>query len=174
MPLTVLVLLNVAAIESSNSMVAKDDYIEQLKAAILIEHKSTPTHKGTYFVQETTLDGETVWEGHVEVFRISGHSQAKTCYAWQHAVGKGKVKIFVVLENQFVDSPSRAVQAALFMGAQPPIDPVSRNVDSLKRLLVDCKNRVRKIAMTVDHLGATVQPARQTRAAIAQKRQVSP
>ena len=109
-------------------LVARNDYLDKLKAAILIEHRCTPTYKGTYFVQETTLRGKTVWEGNVEAFSLSGQGQSKTCYAWQHADLKGRVKIFAVLEDQFVDSPSRAVQAALFMDAQLPIVPFFKEI----------------------------------------------
>ena len=151
-------------------MLAKDDYLDKLKAAILIEHRCTPTHKGTYFVQETTLDGEPVWEGNVEVFSLAGRGKFKTCYAWQYADDLGKLKIFVVLENQFIDSPARAVQGALFTDAQPPVPPVSKNFDILKRLLADCRNRIHKIATTLENLDATVQNVRDTTEAIAQKR----
>ncbi|HTV40110.1 MAG TPA: hypothetical protein VMF08_06030 [Candidatus Sulfotelmatobacter sp.] len=128
-------------------------------------------HKGTYFVQETTSNGETVWEGDVEAFSLSG--QSRTCYAWQHADNTGRLKIFAVLENQFIDSPSKAVQAALFTDAQPPVHPFSNSFETLKRLLVECKDRIRKIAMTVENLDATIETVRQTRELIAQKRQPS-
>lgn len=30
-----------------------------------------------------TFEGETVWEGEVLVFRLSGHLEADRCYAWE-------------------------------------------------------------------------------------------
>ena len=154
-------------------MVAKDDYLDKLKAAILIEHRCAPKHKGTYFVQETTLNGEPVWEGNVEVFTLSGRGKSKTCYAWQYADDLGKLKIFVVLENQFIDSPARAVQGALFTDAQPPIPPVSKNFDILKRLLTDCRNRIHNIAMSLEKLDAAFEDIIETSEAIEQKRRES-
>jgi hypothetical protein len=155
------------------SMVAKDNYLNNLKAAILIEHRCTPMHKGTCFVQETTSAGDTVWEGDVEVFSLSGDGQPKTYYAWQHTDHNGKLKIFAVQDSQLIDSPSRAVQAALFMGAQPPVAPFLKSFEALKLLLAECKNRIRKIAMTIENLDATIQTDRQTGKEIAEERQAS-
>jgi hypothetical protein len=152
---------------------AKDDYLDNLKAAILIEHRCTPTHRGTRFVQETTSNGDTVWEGNVEVFSLLSHGQFKTCYAWQHTDDKGKLKIFAVQESQFIDSPARAVQAALFMDAQPPVAPFLKSFEALKLSLAECKNRIRKIAMTIENLDATIQTVRQTGEEIADERQAS-
>ena len=98
-----------------------NDYLEKLMAAILAEHGCMPRHKGTYFVQATTMQDETVWEGDVEVFTILVRGQSKTCYAWQHADDKGRFKIVSVLESQLVDSPALAVQAALFTNARRPV-----------------------------------------------------
>jgi hypothetical protein len=154
-------------------MVTNNDYLDNLKAAILIEHRCAPMHKGTRFVHETTSTGDTVWEGDVEVFSLSAHGQSKTCYAWQHTDYNGKLKIFAVLESQFIDSPSRAVQAALFMDAQPPVAPFLKSFEALKLSLAECKNRIRKIAMTIENLDATIQTVRQTGEEIAEKRQAS-
>lgn len=139
---------------------AKDDYLDKLRAAILIEHRSTSTHQGTRFVQETTSTGDTVWEGDVEVFSLSSHGESKTCYAWQYTDDNGKLKIFAVQESQVIDSPSRAVQAALFMDAQPPLATLSKNFEIVNQLLTECKNRIRKIAKTVENLDATIQNVR--------------
>jgi hypothetical protein len=31
----------------------------------------------------TKFEGETVWEGEVLVFKLQGHPEATTCYAWE-------------------------------------------------------------------------------------------
>lgn len=100
-------------------MSRKAEYIDALEAAILIKHRCKPMHRETVFVREETEEKETVWEGYVDAFDLTGHKEAKTCYAWQHSDGKGGIKIFAVLENQVIDSARRAVQAAIFMDAQP-------------------------------------------------------
>jgi hypothetical protein len=95
-------------------------YLGTLEAAILIQHRRKPTHKETVFVEEKTADGEIVWQGHVESFDLTGHEGAKTCYAWQHIDSTGAAKIFAVLGSKFINSPNKAVQAAVFTDAQPP------------------------------------------------------
>lgn len=90
-----------------------------MEGAILIQHSCKPTHRETVFVHEKTAGQETVWKGRVEIFDLQGHKEAKTCYAWHHTNDDGKVKIFAVLGNNLIDSPQRAVQAAIFMDIQP-------------------------------------------------------
>jgi len=94
-------------------------HLEALQAAIQIKHQCQTKHRKSVFVTEKTGENETVWEGRVEVFDLKGHERAKTCYAWQAPRPQG-VKIFTVLENQFIDSPRRAIQAAIFMDEQSP------------------------------------------------------
>ena len=61
------------------------------------------------------FQGQTVWEGEVEVFNIRGHPRARRCYSWAHATGeddKGK-RYVAVLELPPVDSAQKAVRAAI-------------------------------------------------------------
>jgi hypothetical protein len=104
-------------------MSQQSEYLESLQAAILLQHKCKPTHRETVFVHEKTRQDETVWKGHVEVFDVAGHKEAKTCYAWQNKnknTDYGDVKIFAVLGSKVVDSPGRAVQAAIFVDKERP------------------------------------------------------
>lgn len=114
-------------------MSRKADYIDALESVILVKHKCMPTHRETIFVRAETEDKETVWEGEVETFDLTGHKEAKRCYAWRYTDGRGGVKIFAVLENQFIDSAKRAVQAAIFMDAQPPVRKCSEEMELLKK-----------------------------------------
>ncbi len=57
-------------------------------------------------------DGETVWEGSVEVFEIRGHATAMRCYAWTSPTN-GKDRIYAVLHLPPVDSPASAVRASI-------------------------------------------------------------
>jgi len=97
-----------------NMLQAKRDYIQKLKDAILSLHGCESEYTGTQEVIET-FKGETVWSGNVEVFNVSGHPKANRCYAWAHATGKDDrdIRYVVVLELPPVDSPERAVQAAV-------------------------------------------------------------
>ena len=128
----------------------KADYLMALEAAIVIKHNCRPDHKETVFVTERTIDNETVWEGPVETFRLTGHKDAKSCFAWQHADTRGSVKIFAVLENQFIDSPRKAVQSALFMDAMPPVNKLRKDLEFIRGQLEECRNVLRGIKMKVD------------------------
>lgn len=57
--------------------------IEDLKDVIRILHGVESTHLESVPVKEV-FNGRTVWEGVVEVFRLHGHPQANTAYAWSH------------------------------------------------------------------------------------------
>jgi len=107
----------------------ESDHLLALQAAIQLKHRCWPVHRESVFVHETTEARETVWMGTVEVFDLRGHKEAKTCYAWQHNKGDGDTKIFTVLGNQLIDSPKRAVQAAIFLDQQPaPYPPRNRHL----------------------------------------------
>jgi hypothetical protein len=95
--------------------------VDVMGAAIQLKHRCRQTHRKSVFVSEK-LDNETIWEGFVEVFDLTGHPTARVCYAWQDFMSNG-IKIFTVLENQFIDSPSRAIQAAIFTDEQLPACP---------------------------------------------------
>lgn len=90
-----------------------DQYIEELKAAILNVHGATATHVETVPVTEE-FQGETVWQGEVEVFDIRGHPKAKRVYGWGFIVNENEGRKYVaVLEVPPVNSPQTAVQAAI-------------------------------------------------------------
>lgn len=91
----------------------RDQYIEELKAAILNVHGAVATHVETVPVTEE-FQGETVWQGEVEVFTIRGHPKAKRAYGWGFVVNENQGRKYVaVLEVPPVSSPLTAVQAAI-------------------------------------------------------------
>lgn len=56
----------------------------------------------------------TVWEGVVYVFRISGHPQTDKCYAWYSDIPEtGKRKYYAVLHIPPIDSPEKSVRASI-------------------------------------------------------------
>lgn len=60
------------------------------------------------------FEGETVWEGVVQVFDLIDHPKAKRCYAWSHGLDKSKKRrFFAVLHEGPVDSAEKAVRAAI-------------------------------------------------------------
>jgi len=89
-------------------------YIDELKNAIRRLHGCEASHVSTLPVKEV-FQGQTVWEGEVEVFNLRGHPIAKRCYAWAHVLGESdKAKRYVaVLEIPPVNSAQAAVKAAI-------------------------------------------------------------
>ena len=60
-----------------------------------------------------TFQGQTVWEGVVEVFNLIGHPKAAQGYAWRYQDDDGKTQYTAVLKLPPVKSPRDAVKAAI-------------------------------------------------------------
>ena len=58
------------------------------------------------------FEGQTAWEGTVEVFDLVAHPQAKRAYAWSYRDGDQN-RTSAVLEIPPVDSPQNAVKVAI-------------------------------------------------------------
>ncbi|MGB6742550.1 MAG: hypothetical protein WBE38_02750 [Terracidiphilus sp.] len=59
-------------------------YIEELRDVIRKLHGVESVHVASVPVKEI-FNGQTVWDGIVEVFTLHGHPKANTAYAWSHA-----------------------------------------------------------------------------------------
>jgi hypothetical protein len=81
-----------------------------LKKAILDLHGATAEHLESVPITET-FNGETVWDGVVEVFTLTDHPAGKA-YAWRHEADSGRWRYVAVLHKPPVDTPRKAVQAA--------------------------------------------------------------
>jgi hypothetical protein len=137
------------------------DYLSALESAIRIRHKCNPTHRQTVFVRVKTKDLETVWEGLVEEFDLAGHRTAKTCYSWGNIAPSGRSKIIAVLESTLLDSAEKAVQAAIFTDAQPPVLGFSDDLKLLSRQLKECKELIHKMGIKSEDLSALIESSRQ-------------
>jgi hypothetical protein len=91
--------------------VTAPEEIAELKKAILRLHGATAEHLGSAPVHEE-FEGETVWQGTVEVFKLTDHPAGKA-YAWSHEADSGGRRYVAVLHGAPVDSPLKAVQAAI-------------------------------------------------------------
>jgi hypothetical protein len=60
-----------------------------------------------------TFEGQTVWDGDVQVFDLIDCAEADRSYAWSYETEGGRRRFFVVLHKPPVDSPNKAVQAAI-------------------------------------------------------------
>ncbi len=88
--------------------------IDNLKGAVEQMHGCAARHVESVPVREV-FRGQTVWQGVVEVFELTGHPKAKRCFAWSHLEGEQdeRTRFVAVLEIPPVDSPRKAVQAAI-------------------------------------------------------------
>ena len=85
--------------------------ITELKDAIRATHGCESLHVESVPVKEV-FEGQTAWEGIVEVFHLVGHPKAKRAYAWTYRDGDHN-KTITVLEMPPVDSPQNAVKVAM-------------------------------------------------------------
>ncbi len=90
------------------------DYLAEVKTAVEKSHGVAASHLETVSVREV-FQGQTIWDGSVEVFAIAGHRRAKKCYAWGYPneARGGKYDFVTVLEIPPVESPETAVKAAI-------------------------------------------------------------
>jgi hypothetical protein len=61
------------------------------------------------------FQGQTVWQGDVEVFDLNGHPKAERAYAWSHLDGEKdeRTRFVTVLELPPVNSPETAVRVQI-------------------------------------------------------------
>ena len=89
------------------------DYIAELQAVFMKLHGCDAEYVETVPVVEE-FEGETIWQGDVEVFDLVGHPKASRGYGWGYIENEeGGRGYFTVLELPPVDSPQTAVQAAI-------------------------------------------------------------
>ena len=77
-------------------MANKSEYIDNLQAVIGKMHECGSTHVESVSVHEV-FQGQTVWQGVIEVFDLSGHPKAKRAYAW--AFQDGAVTRYVAVRR---------------------------------------------------------------------------
>jgi len=101
-----------------------------LQRAIQQRHRCVAIHRESVHVHEI-LDGQTIWEGNVEVFDLKDHLEAEKCYAWSHreegmsgrVLNSETMRLITVLGKRPVDSPEMAVRTAIFFDVQPVLPP---------------------------------------------------
>ena len=89
-------------------------YLEELRDVIRRLHGAQATHVESVPVKET-FQGQTVWEGVVEVFDLVGHPTAHRVYAWSHHTDDpaNPKRHVTVLHLHPVKSARDAVRAAI-------------------------------------------------------------
>jgi hypothetical protein len=91
-----------------------EDYIAELAEVIRKLHGSEASYVETVPVKETH-QGQTVWEGEVEVFDLTDHPTASRVYAWTHETNASDTskRHVTVLHVPPVVSPELAVRASI-------------------------------------------------------------
>jgi hypothetical protein len=87
------------------------DYLEELQDAIRRLHGVESEYVETVTVVEE-FEGQIMWEGDVSVFKVIGHPQTDTAYAWKD-YQEDKKRYVAVLKLPPVNSPQLAVRAAV-------------------------------------------------------------
>ena len=90
------------------------NYIEELQDVIRKLHGAESKHVETVPVVET-FNGQTVWEGEVEVFDLLDHPIANRIYAWSHDTDDpaSPRRHVTVLHLPPAITPRKAVQASI-------------------------------------------------------------
>jgi hypothetical protein len=89
------------------------DYIAEIQAVFLKLHGCDASYVESVPVVEE-FEGETIWQGDVEVLDLTGHPKAKRGYGWGYIVTDGGGRhYFTVLELPPVVSPQTAVKAGI-------------------------------------------------------------
>ena len=92
----------------------KPDYLARLQVAVSQLHNCGATWRETVPVHEV-FKGQTVWQGKVEVFDLTGHPKAKRAYAWSHREGENDQgeRFVAVLEIPPVKDAVTAVRVSV-------------------------------------------------------------
>jgi hypothetical protein len=89
--------------------VNKEDYYARLQAVIMRLHKCGAIWHESIPVKEI-FNGQTLWDGEVEVFDLFDHPRAKRCYAWTYDEPE---KFITVLELPPVTDAQSAVRVGV-------------------------------------------------------------
>ena len=87
-------------------------HLDHLRDVIRKMHGSHATHVESVPVKET-WNGETIWDGIVEVFDLHNHPKARRVYAWSHKTDSDEDRHVTVLHLPPVVDPITAVRAAI-------------------------------------------------------------
>ena len=92
----------------------KQKNLERLKRAVEGLHHCSARHCMSVKIKEE-VQGQTVWDGVVEVFDITGNSRSSICYAWWRDGEKENAEhpFVALLAIPPVISPLSAVQASI-------------------------------------------------------------
>ncbi|MEJ1971568.1 MAG: hypothetical protein WDM96_03375 [Lacunisphaera sp.] len=88
------------------------NYISELQKAIHSLHGCDSKHIKSVHVKEE-FQGQVLWDGDVELFKLIDHKTANEAYAWAYLDDKQKAQYVTVLHVGPIDSPEKAVKAMI-------------------------------------------------------------
>jgi hypothetical protein len=91
--------------------------IQRLEKAILDLHKCKSKHVRSVPIHET-FEGETIWQGAVEVFELENHPRAKVAFAWIYKTDTGEPRHVAVLAVPPINSPEDAIRIYILAKAR--------------------------------------------------------
>ena len=92
---------------------------DKLRQAVERLHDCRAVFRGVVKVVER-FQGQTVWEGIVHVFDLTGHQTAATCYAWSSPIeGSDRRRFYAVLRTPPITTPAEAVRASIISDQGP-------------------------------------------------------
>lgn len=99
----------------------REQYIRMLRRTILCEYSAHSDHIDRIRVMGI-IDGQYIFDGHVQMFFLRDHPTATVCYAWAYTNKSGQVIVVTVLALPPVDSAQKAVRAAVLkQGSQETV-----------------------------------------------------
>lgn len=137
------------------AMTLSTGYLAEIQNAIEQRYGCRAVYRETVFVEEKTGHNEPIWFGDVEVYDLDGRAGSDRCYAWQSM--EDSIRIMTILHNRLIDSPARAVQAAIFMGIQRPTVQFTDDLASLKGRMEKGKSALDEVAIQAKDLEAIMQ-----------------
>ena len=88
------------------------EYLDELKTVIKDLYGVDATYVETVPVKEV-FQGETMWDGEVEVFDVPDLAEADRVYAWAYDDDAGEKRPVTVLHIPPATSPENAVRASI-------------------------------------------------------------
>ena len=107
----------VVVIVQHTRFVPAPEYLAKLQQAIQQAHGCASDYESTWMGVEHC--GAEFWSGSVEIFRLEQPAPAERAYAWSKVEG-GQLHCYLVLEQDGVDSPRKAVRHALAIAQSAP------------------------------------------------------
>jgi hypothetical protein len=93
-----------------------DVEIRSLTSAVERRFCSVPVHLCSLYVRDE-VRGVVAWEGNVELFQLTGHKEARECYAWPIRGTRGKPEYAMVLRVPPIATAFHALQAQSMLEA---------------------------------------------------------